>query len=117
MLDHNETEHIAHTLGFLGEYLATGKESPCTPHELWHATLYIKHGDSEGAEHAIEDALASYPLWVAEAEAKREKFPQFYTHFDAQKEEAAYLIGQLRKGDYTDEAVGRVEALGEIAVC
>jgi len=117
MLDHNETEHIAHTLGFLEEYLATGKESPCTPHELWHATLYIKHGDSEGAEHAIEDALASYPLWVAEAEAKREKFPQFYTHFDAQKEEAAYLIGQLRKGNYTDEAVGRIEALGEIAVC
>src|SRR3989338_448504 len=117
MIDHNETEHIAHTIGALEEYLKTGRESFCTPHELWHAALRLKHQDAEGVEHAIEDASESFSLWAAQGEEKREKFPQFYIRFDAQKEEAAYLIGQLRKGNHSDALVGRIETLGESAVC
>ena len=117
MVDHDEIEHIAHTVDFLQAYLETGKKYVCPPHELWHATLYVKHDELEGLPHAIEDAQQSLPIWVQDSEQKRERFPQFYLRLDEQAAEAEYAINQLSLRNYSPELIARIEYLGETASC
>ena len=117
MMDHGEAEHIAHTVDFLKQYLGSGKKYACPPHELWHATLYVKHNEPEKVSHAVEDAQESLPWWVLESEQKRERFPQFFLRLDEQAAEAEYAINQLRLGNYSPELMARIEYLGETASC
>ncbi len=117
MVNHNESEHLGHTLDFLGTYLETGQKSHCTPHEVWHATIYARHRDWERVEHATEDAVESFPFWVEESKRKREKFPQFYLRLDKQREEVKYAINQLQKKNYSDGLMQRIDTLSETAVC
>jgi hypothetical protein len=117
MVDNGEKDHLGHTMDFLGHYLETGEKSRCTPHELWHATIYLKHGEMERVEHAVEDASHSYAAWVADNEEKRKKFPQFYLRFDEQKQEVAELVEQLQQGNYGEEIVQRIDILGDTAIC
>ena len=117
MLAHNGSEHIAHNIDFLQTYIKTGKEYACTPHELWHATLYIKNDDLGLVEHAVEDASESLPLWEAESREKQKKFPQFYLRLDEQIVEAGYLIEQLHQKNYSSAIVERLAALGQTASC
>ncbi len=116
-VDHNETEHLGHTLGFLKTYLVTGKEAHCTPHELWHAALYAKHGENGNIPNALAEAKESYPFWIAESELKRQKFPQFYLRLDEQVAETGELIAILEKKNYSNETMQRIKKLGETAIC
>ncbi len=117
MLAHNGSEHIAHNIDFLETYLKTGEKYACTPHELWHATLYIKNDDLELIEHAVEDASESLPFWEAESREKQKKFPQFYLRLDEQTVEAEYLIEQLYQQNYSQGMVDRLSYLGQTASC
>jgi hypothetical protein len=117
MLENNGSDHIAHTVDFLGEYLQTGKKQACAPHELWHATLYIKNDDFDLIAHAVDDASEMLPIWVSESRDKQKKYPQFYLRLDGQIAEAEYLIEQLYQKNYSSGMVERLSYLGETSSC
>ncbi len=117
MIAHNGSDHIAHNIDFLDQYLTTGEKYACAPHELWHATLYIENGDLELVDHAVTDAASALPFWVSESRDKQKKFPQFYLRLDEQITEAEYLIEQLYQKNYSEELVKRLNYLGETASC
>jgi hypothetical protein len=117
MLEHNGSDHVAHTVDFLETYLKTGQKYVCTPHELWHATLYIKGEDFDLIEHAIEDAQSSLPLWESDSREKQKRFPQFYLRLDEQIAESEYLIEQLYQKNYSSAMIDRLSYLGETASC
>lgn len=116
-VDHNETEHLGHTLDFLKGYLKTGEKTHCTPHDLWHVALFVKYDEQSLIPHAVEDAKESFPLWKLESEQKRQKFPQFYLRLDEQIAEAEYAIKELQQKNYSDSLMQRIDALGETSSC
>jgi hypothetical protein len=117
MVDHNETEHLGHTIDFLATYLKSGKKGYCTPHELWHATIYARHADWALVDHAKKDATESFPYWVAMNQERQEKFPQFYLRLDDQIVQVDRLIKELNRKNYSDELMQEIDVLSDTALC
>lgn len=117
MLLNNEQDHILHSLDFLYEYIKTGKELPCVPHELWHIGLYLEHNEMEKVAKAIPLLDEQYEEWEISIDQKRKVFPQFYTLLDVLKEEMKEAIARLQRYDFSQDTKDLLKEIGEIGMC
>ena len=117
LVAHNESQHLLDTISFMREYIDTGKDTPCLPHELWHISKYIRYGDLDYAKDEVNSLDEKYIAWVKGAEAKRKVYPQFYTGLDDLKQKSKEAISKLKQNDYSNETLNHLEAIGADAVC
>ena len=117
LVAHNESQHLLDTTSFMREYIDTGKDTPCLPHELWHISKYIRYGDLDYAKDEVNSLDEKYIAWVKGAEAKRKVYPQFYTGLDDLKQKSKEAISKLKQNDYSNETLNHLEAIGADAVC
>ncbi len=117
LVEKGETLHLKHTLSFMRDYISTGEDIPCLPHELWHISLFAKYGD---LEHAREHAAAlreEYLAWEESVEQKKKKFPQYYTTLDTLKENIRQVIPKIEQGDYSKETLEKISEIGQAGLC
>lgn len=117
LVAHNESQHLLHTTSFMREYIDTGKDTPCLPHELWHISKYIRYGDLGYAKDEVKSLDEKYSAWVKSVEAKRKVYPQFYTGLDNIKQKSRDAISKLKQNDYSNETLNLLEDIGADAVC
>ena len=117
LIANNESTHILHTTGFIRDYFTTGKDIPCVPHEMWHISLYIKHGYMNYAKTQIEELGKIYPEWEGSVDQKSKAFPQFYHGLDDLKSKIKQILPQLKKGNYTQDILDQLDLIGEAGVC
>ena len=117
IVDHNGSQHILHSTSFMREYINTGKETSCLPHELWHLSLFIRHGDIAYAEEHFHQLDDEYEEWAESVEAKREAYPQYYKSFDELKKMSKDSIENLKKKDYSNKTLDQLELIGTIGLC
>ena len=58
---YKEYSHVGHGLGFLYEYIKTGKEQICPGHNLAHYYVFTKHGENELAQNNLNEARQNIP--------------------------------------------------------
>ncbi|MEK6947248.1 MAG: hypothetical protein AABX32_06600 [Nanoarchaeota archaeon] len=117
LVAHNQSEHLLHVTSFMREYINTGKDTPCIPHELWHISLYIKYGDLDYAKDEVKSLDEKYNDWVKNVEAKRKVYPQYYTTLADLEQKSKDAIAKLKQGDYSNETLNQLDLIGEYGVC
>jgi len=63
LANEKEYSHIGHGLGFLHEYVQTGKISICPGHLLSHYYIFLKHGENNLAIENLESAKENFDIW------------------------------------------------------
>lgn len=114
---HNRSEHLLHVTSFMREYISTGKDTPCIPHELWHISLYIKYGDLDYAKNEINSLDEKYTAWVKSMEVKRKAYPQYYTTLDALEKKSKDAIGKLKQNDFSNGTLDQLNLISAYALC
>ena len=117
LVGHNESQHLLHETLYMREYIKTGKDIPCIPHELWHVSLFVKHGDMAYAKSQLKPIEEGYDAWVKNAEAKRKTYPQFYNGLDELEQMSKKSIEKLKQNDYSNKTLGQLDLIGAEAVC
>ena len=117
LVDQGEKEHVVHSLGFLRDYVETGKEMPCLPHELWHISLFIELHQMSFVEQKIPALRKEYPLWEQSVDRKRLQYPQYYTTLDTLKAQIQNSIGRLEQKDYGNTTIQELKNIGERGLC
>lgn len=117
LITHNESQHILHSTSFMREYIETGKDVPCVPHELWHVSLFVKHGDMDYAKKQAKSVEKSYPAWEKSVEVKRKAYPQFYKSLDELKKRIKDAMVKLRQNDYSSNTLEELELIGTVGLC
>ncbi len=67
MVKYGEFVHAGHGLGFIFNYLRTGKEAICPAHELSHYYVFMKHNETEMAKDALKGAQEKLDAWIPKA--------------------------------------------------
>lgn len=117
LVAHNESQHLLHETLYMREYLKTGEDVPCTPHELWHVSLFVRHGDMDYAKSQLKPIEEGYNAWVKNAEAKRKAYPQFYNSLDELEKMSKEAIQKLKQNDYSNETLEQLDTTGAAAIC
>lgn len=117
LVEHNESLHLVHTTYLMREYINTGKDTPCIPHELWHVSLYIRHGDIDYAKSQLIPIEDEYPAWAKSAGEKRKAYPQFYNGLDELEKMSMETIEKLKHGDYSNETLDELDTIGAVELC
>jgi len=117
LVEHNESQHILHSTSFMRDYIETGKDAPCVPHELWHVSLFVKHGDMEYAKKQAESVEKGYRAWEKSVDEKRKAYPQFYRSLDQLKAMIKEAIARLKQNDYSDKTLEQLELIGAVGLC
>ena len=111
---HNESQHILHSTLFMREYIKTGKDIPCVPHELWHIALFAKYGDMGYAKKQAKNIEKGYAAWERSIEAQREIYPKSLDQFKQVVREA---VLKLKKNDYSEKTLRQLELIGLQGIC
>jgi len=115
LVSYGEGEHAGHTFAFLASYLETGKESSCPGHALAHYYVFSRHGESEVAEHALEDAKLQMEEWEHKAREFNEKFPgEFEFDYISDKVKSHMLAIEAGATQTTEE---ELSFLAEKTIC
>jgi len=117
LVEHNESQHLLHETLYMREYIQTGKDVPCIPHELWHISLFVKLGDMDYAKSQLKPIEEGYNVWVRNVEAKRKAYPQFYNSLDNLEQMSKEAIQKLKQNDYSDETLDQLDTIGAVAIC
>lgn len=117
LIEKGKGDHVAHTLSLLRDYIKTGDESPCLPHELWHIGIFIENGEVEYAKEQIGDLQDDYKKWEESIELKKEKFPQYFKNLDTLKSQMQDAIAKLESGDFSEETLKQLDEIGEKGIC
>ncbi len=117
LLAHNESEHLLHITTFLTNYIKTGTDTPCVPHAIWHIGLYLKYGDLDRAHEEIEGIDSEYTDWIENIDKKRDKYPQYYLHFDELDQKVKDAITKLHTQDFSNETISELEVIGAEGIC
>ena len=99
------------------DYIETGKDVLCVPHELWHISLFVKHGDMDYAKKQAKSVEKSYPAWEKSVDKKREAYPQFYKTLDELKKRIQAVLVKLRQNDYSSITLEELELVGTKGLC
>jgi len=80
---YKEYSHIGHGLGFLYDYIKTGKKPICPGHSLSHYYVFFSHGEIETANSNLEEAKTNFPIWNSKMISYNETFrsEQNYTMY------------------------------------
>ena len=117
LVEHNESQHILHSTSFMRDYIETGKDSPCVPHELWHVSLFAKHGDMDYARQQAKYVEKGYKAWEESIDKKREAYAQFYKSLDELKAMIKEAIAKLKQNDYSEKTLEQLELIGSVGLC
>lgn len=117
LVAHNQSNHILHTTSFMRDYITTGVDTPCIPHELWHISIYARKGDTDYAKREISSLDEKYSAWVKSMEVKRKAYPQYYTTLDTLEKESKDAIGKLKQNDFSNETLNQLDLIGSFALC
>jgi len=117
LVDHNESQHLLHETLYFREYIKTGEDVPCIPHELWHVSLFVKHGDMDYAKSQLKPIEDGYDSWVKNVEAKRKAYPQFYNSLDELEQMSKEAIRKLKQNDYSEKTLEQLDTIGAVAIC
>ncbi|MBI2546373.1 hypothetical protein HYV81_04285 [Candidatus Woesearchaeota archaeon] len=116
LAEHNQGEHIGHSLSFIYSYVETGEPLICVPHEIDHLKLYIAFNDTDRIEHAAQASNNGYEDWVRQSEEARKLLPAYYRDFDRLKQEAKLAIEKAEQKDYQG-ALPHIEYVSLHQVC
>ena len=117
LVGHNESQHLLHETLYMREYLKTGEDVPCIPHELWHVSVFIKYGDMAYAKNQLKDVEEGYDAWVRNVEQKRKVYPQFYNSLDELEQMSKDSIEKLKQNDYSNKTLEQLDIIGAAAIC
>ena len=117
LVGHNESLHLLHTTLFMRDYINTGNDTPCVPHDLWHISLFIKHGDIDYAKRQLKSIEAGYDDWVKSAEEKRKDYPQFYNSLEELEQMSIESIKRLKQNDYSEKTLEQLDLIGASELC
>jgi len=117
LVEHNESQHLLHETLYMREYLKTGEDIPCIPHELWHVSLFAKHGDMNYAKSKLKPIEEGYNAWVKNVEEKRKEHPQFYNSLDDLEQMSKEAIQKLKQNDYSNKTLDELDTIGAVAIC
>ena len=117
LVEHNESQHIMHTTSFMSEYIETGKDILCVPHELWHISLFIKHDNIDYARKQVRYVEKKYKTWENSIEKKRRAYPQFYKSLNDLKVMIKEATAKLKLNDFSNNTLEQLELIGSMSVC
>jgi len=117
LITHNESQHILHSTSFMRDYIKTGKDVSCVPHELWHVSLFAKHGDMDYAKKQAKSVEKSYDAWEKSVDEKRKAYPQFYKTLDELKKRIQNMLIKLKQNDYSNDTLEELELIGTVGLC
>ncbi|PIN89152.1 hypothetical protein COU57_06510 [Candidatus Pacearchaeota archaeon CG10_big_fil_rev_8_21_14_0_10_32_14] len=98
--DYKEYSHVGHGIGFLYEYLKTGKERNCPGHSLSHYYVYMKHGNYDLASDNLREAKNSVSKWEKLEETHNSTYLNEQDYF-AYKKVVEESIKNINKGNST----------------
>lgn len=113
----NESQHLLHETLYMREYIKTGEDVPCIPHELWHVSLFVKHGDMDYAKSQLKPIEEGYGAWIKNVEAKRKAYPQFYNSLDELEQMSRESIERMKQNDYSNQTLDELDKIGAAALC
>jgi hypothetical protein len=117
LIDHYEPVHVGHALFYLSEYVRTGEDEFCVPHELTHINLYLQHGSIEFAEAQIS-VLGKYKgEWIDKTERLYERFPQYYKNYDEFMSSVDTVMDRLKNKQYDEETTRLLDFVEQYGVC
>jgi len=82
---YKEYSHIGHGLGFLYDYIKTGKKPICPGHSLSHYYVFFGHLEIETAKSNLAEAKSNFPIWDSKMISYNETFrsEQNYTFYSS----------------------------------
>jgi len=110
--DNGEYEHVGHSLYYLQEYVKSGENDICIPHELQHIKIYLKHEDYDLVEKQVVVAAKYESRWFDLGAKRFSQLPQFNVKFKEIKPKIEEVIERLRDKQYdqhTMELLGYIE--------
>ena len=116
LAEHNQGEHIGHSLSFIYSYVQTGEPLICVPLEIDHLKLYIEFNDTDRIENAVQASSNGYDGWVRQSEQAKKLLPAYYRDFDRLKQEAKLTIEKVEQKDY-EGALPHIEYVSLHQVC
>ena len=117
LVRNGEGQHILHTTLYMREYIKTGEDVPCIPHELWHVSLFVKHGDIDYAKKRLKSIEKNYDVWVKSVEEKRKAYPQFYNGSEELEQMSRESIEKLKQNNYSNKTLEQLDIIGAAALC
>lgn len=117
LVRNNESQHILHTTLYMREYIKTGVDVPCIPHELWHVSLFVRHGDMAYAKLQLKSIEENYDAWIKSLEKKRKNYPQFYNGSGEIEQMSKESIEKLKKNNYSNQTLDELDKIGAGALC
>ena len=117
LLNHHEYEHVGHSLYYLQEYVTTGEDDVCIPHELSHIRVYLKYQDF-GLVEAQTKVVEKYEQsWLDAGKKRYTKFPQYYVKFEEIKPKIDEVVMRLKAQEYDQKTADLLEYIDENQIC
>ncbi len=116
LAEHEQGEHIGHSLSFIYSYIQDGIPFVCVPHEIDHLSIYIEHNDSYMINKAIEESKEGYDLWVKKSEQAKKLLPAYYKNFETLKQEALLALEKAEQKDY-EGAIPHIKYVSKNQIC
>ncbi len=69
MVKYEEYYHVYHGLGFLTDYIKSGKKTLCPGHSLSHYYVFIRHNETDLANDNFKEAKDVFQKWIPLAKA------------------------------------------------
>ena len=105
LANEKEYSHIGHSLGFLYEYVQTGKIPICPGHSLSHYYVFSKHGETDLAIGNLESAKENFGAW--KSGVKKD------SNYDANFNLIDSLFKRVESGNLT-ASDGEIDVLAEL---
>ena len=117
MIEFGEYEHAGHALGFLADYVASGKHVLCPAHGVAHYYVFMRHGAAESAEHALEHTDEELDLWTKRAKEYNQRYPTGQD-IDALRQRIEQHLANIAAGQHeaTDEEIRFLATTASICV-
>ncbi len=117
LAQHNEPQHVGHALYYLSEYIKTGVDEICIPHELTHIKIYLEHESFDFAEAQTRVAEKYKSEWLVRSGKSYEKYPQFYPNYNEMLSSIDDVLVRLGNKQYDNETMKLLEFIAENSVC
>lgn len=117
LAEHNEPQHVGHSLYFLEEYIKTGTDEICIPHELEHIKIYLEHDAVDLAEKQTAFVQEYEDSWREKVETQHDKYPQFYPEFDKLMDSVDAVLPRLAEKKYDNETMELLSFIQKNEVC
>lgn len=117
LIDHGYGQHSTHSLGYLFNYIQTGRYSPCVPHELEHSILYAVNGDKFMSDKSLETAKKYYAQWYFNEKALYNDNQVKISQLDEASIEVRKIMRSIEAGQVGADIKIEAERIGDLGFC